>query len=153
MYYHVDKCTFTRTCWFWYIFLDVSIKIYSGCCALYQSQWRGQSRKLILAFKSNWSKIVAVRGGVGRGGGAGSYRRVRTFILTRIIQKMKDLWWPWLHPWTQPVPGEWCAAPHGVHPATCTLNNLPVYLLYRVGSSNFDKILENCYASCSFGLA
>ncbi len=30
------------------------------------------------------------------------------------------LWRSWLHPWTQPVPGEWWAAPRGVHATTCT---------------------------------
>jgi hypothetical protein len=38
------------------------------------------------------------------------------------------LWRSWLQPWTQPVPGEWCAAPHGVQPSTCTVNTLPVYI-------------------------
>jgi hypothetical protein len=38
------------------------------------------------------------------------------------------LWRAWLHPWTQPVHVGWCTAPRGVHHATCTVNNLPVYI-------------------------
>jgi hypothetical protein len=33
------------------------------------------------------------------------------------------LWRAWLCPWTQPVPARRCAAPRGVHRATCSVNS------------------------------
>jgi hypothetical protein len=40
------------------------------------------------------------------------------YAIWSIISAIKtSLWRPWLHPWIQPVPGEWCAAPRVVHSA------------------------------------
>jgi hypothetical protein len=46
--------------------------------------------------------------------------------LSRKFLSFTVLWRPWLYHWTQPVPGEWCAAPRGVQPATraCSFGQL-----------------------------
>jgi hypothetical protein len=38
----------------------------------------------------------------------------RQFVVLTVLHPKSRSWRHWLHPWTQPVLGEWCAAPRGV---------------------------------------
>ncbi len=53
-----------------------------------------------------------------------------------ILQFYTVLWRAWLHPWTQPVPAGWCAAPRGVHPATCTVQSTACLYILCYAFSN-----------------